>query len=473
MLSVTKKTVLWSGIQHFSLYGLPLILTLLVSRLISPDDYGIVAYTVVFFSITQAFIDFGLESSLIQKKDISALDLNTAFIFTTSLGIVAYIVFLLAAPYIATYFNVPVLEQVVRVSAIILLLRAASIVPYAKLQRELNFKAIARITFFVTLTSGGLTIFLLYKGLAYWALIIQSLFTASVMLILYVCIANWKFSFTFSAVSLKKLLSYGMPLMFTSVINAVYGSLYSLFIGKKFGEKQLGLYNRSSSLGGYVPTNISDFTLRALFPIFSKHQDDKAFLRQQAIRTMHFTAFIVVPVNFFLMANASDLIQIILKDKWIGMTPLIRVLCLAHLSYIVCNVHVNILKTVSRTKSLFACELIKKLLGILSILITVPMGMLPMIWGFLICSFLNVVVGTLFTRPAVGLTFYEQIKSVFPILAIAAIAVGGAFYMASFIENIYARLLVSGIVSAALYLAGCLIIKDESLPFFMKYIRYR
>lgn len=471
MLSDAKRSVLWSGIQHVSVYGLQLVITLFIARLISPEDYGIIAMTVVFFSIAQSIIDFGMEGALIQRKQCSREDYCTAFWFSLSMSIAFYAIFFFTAGSIAEYFNIPPLEKVIRISAIVLIIRAAGITPYSILQRELNFKGIAKIAAAVTILSGATAIYLAYVGYAYWALVVQTLLSAFLMTVLYYAVSKWHPSFGFSRSSLKQLLGFGLPMMLTSLVNSVYGNLYSLVIGKKFSDRQLGLFNRGTTLAGYVPNNLSDFCLRALYPIFSKYQDNLPLLKEQALKTLHLTVFAAVPVNLFLLANAPDIVLMVLKDKWLDMVPIIRILCLSHLSYLVCNIHINLLKTINRTDRLLWCELIKKFIGIVILAITINMGIIPMMWGLLAFSAINIIVGTFFVRKSVGLTLWDQIKSGLPVSIVAAAAVAAGTLASSAIGNIYARVGVSGILSAGIYLGLCALVKDRAIPFFWHYFR--
>ena len=473
MLSDAKRSVFWSGVQQVTVFGLQLVTTLIIARLITPEDYGIIAMTIVFFSIAQVILDFGMEGALIQKKECKQEDYDTAFFFSTAMSLLFYCGFYLASGWIAGFFAIPQLEKVIKISAAVLVIRAIGIAPYSKMQRELRFRNLARISAAVTLVSGAVAIYMAYKGFAYWALIAQTLLSAAAMTLLYFAASKWFPRFRISGKSFRQLVSFGFPMMLTSLINAVYNNLYTLVIGKKFDKKQLGLFNRAATFAGYVPTNLSDFSQRALFPIFSRYQDDLPLLRQQAVRTMHLTAFVAVPLNLFFLVNASDIISLVLKDRWIDIVPMIRLLCAAHLSYIVCNIHMNLFKAIKRTDRLFVCETTKKILGVIILVVTLPMGIMPMIWGLLAFNFINIVIGALFIHPLVGLDLKDHLKSLVPTTAVAIASVLAAYYPASLIENIYARVITSGITAALLFLGVSKLMKDEAVPFFLGYFRRR
>ena len=203
MLSDAKRSVFWSGVQQVTVFGLQLVTTLIIARLITPEDYGIIAMTIVFFSIAQVILDFGMEGALIQKKECKQEDYDTAFFFSTAMSLLFYCGFYLASGWIAGFFAIPQLEKVIKISAAVLVIRAIGIAPYSKMQRELRFRNLARISAAVTLVSGAVAIYMAYKGFAYWALIAQTLLSAAAMTLLYFAASKWFPRFRISCKSLR------------------------------------------------------------------------------------------------------------------------------------------------------------------------------------------------------------------------------------------------------------------------------
>ena len=471
MLSQAKRSVFWSGIQQVSVFGLQFVISLIIASLISPSDYGVVALTVTFFAIAQIVLSLGVEGALIQKKECSSADYDTAFMVCAITGIIFYAIFYLAAGGLAAYFDIPQLEMVIKISATVLIFKAFSTVPYAKLQRDLKFRLLARISASVTLLSGIVAIVLAYMGFAYWALVVQTMLSAFALALLYFSGSGWRPGFGFSVESFRNLMKFGIPMMMSLLIRSVYDNLYSLVTGKRFGQARLGIFNRGTAFAGIIPTNLSDFTMRALFPIFSRYQDNLPLLRSQACRTMHLTAFVAVPLNLFIALNCNDLIRAILGAGWLEMVPVIRMMSLAYLSYLVCNVQINLLKVVNRTDRLFWCEVVKMAIGLGILIFTVRLGFMAMIYGLLAYNVLSMVIGGVFTYFSAGLNMMDYLKSLLPVAVVAVAAVLAGYWAASFAGNIYARLCLSGIMSGALFLAVSYIFKDEAIGFFLGFLK--
>ena len=465
------KSVLWSGVQQFVVFGIQFAVGIVLARLLNPYDFGIVAMQGVFFAISNAFIDCGLEGALIQKKECSRSDENSAFIFSTSISLVLYLLLFFGAPIIEDFYHTPNLGKVLRVSALVLMINAVGIVPCSLMQRQLRFKELAVATTSISLFAGVVAMFMAYNGYAYWALVGQTLLAALLMNLTYYIITRWWPSYNFSTESFRQLFSFGLPMMFTSLVDAVYNNLYSLVVGKRFNAWQLGLYNRAENYSGYVSYNLSDMSMRALYPILSRDQDDLEQLKVAALRILHSSAFIVVPINILLFAKAEDIICILLTEKWLEMAPLMQVMCVSSMAYVVANLHTNLFKAIGRTQILFICELIKKILGILILLITFQYGLMVMVWGLLVYAALNIFISSWFVWHFIGITLLDQGRQVYIIVVNALIPILACFFIGEFFDNIYLRLGLSVVAYFSIYGILAWLEKDKAIDFLMGYFK--
>jgi O-antigen/teichoic acid export membrane protein len=247
--------------------------------------------------------------------------------------------------------------------------------------------------------------------------------------------------------------------------------LYSLVIGKRFNAWQLGLFNRAENYSGYVPYNLSDMSMRALYPILSRVQDDMVKLKEGALRILHASAFFVVPINIFLMVEAKDIVVITLTEKWIAMTLLMQVLCMAKMAYVVSNLHFNLFKAIGRTQILFICELINKILGILILLITFQYGLMMMVWGLLLYAVLNVIVTSYFVYHFVGITLSEQGKEVCQVVLNTLISIFWCSLIDFFIDQLYLRFVLSFITYFTCYSFLAWLEKDKAIDFLKGYFQ--
>lgn len=465
------KSLLWSGIQQFVVFGIQFGVGVLLARLLNPYDFGVIAMQGVFFAISNSFIDCGLEGALIQKKECTNVDESSAFIFSTSISLVLYLLLFFGAPVIEEFYHTPNLGKVLRVSALVLMINAVGIVPRSLLQRQLKFKDLAVATTSISLFSGVVALFMAYNGYAYWALVGQTLLAATLMNMAYYAYSRWWPSLQFSADSFRQLFSFGLPMMFTSLVHAIYNNLYSLVIGKRFNAWQLGIYNRADNYSSFVSYNLSDMSMRALYPILSRAQDDLEQLKVAALRILHASAFIVVPINVFLLIKAEDTICILLTDKWLEMAPLMRVMCMSTLAYVVSNLHFNLFKAIGRTQILFICELIIKILGILILLITYQYGLMAMVWGLLVYAVLSISASSLFVWYFMGISLPEQCQQVYMVVINMVIPILACFLIGELFGNIYLRFGLSLVTYFSIYGILAWVEKDKAIDFLKGYFK--
>ena len=465
------KSLLWSGIQQFVVFAIQFGVGVLLARLLNPYDFGVIAMQGVFFAISNAFIDCGLEGALIQKKECTKVDMNSAFIYSVSISVALYVLLFLAAPIIEEFYHTPNLGKVIRISALVLMINAVGIVPRSLLQRQLRFKELALASTTIQFVAGFVAVMMAYHGYAYWALVGQALLAGSLMVIAYYIYTRWCPSLQFSIESFRQLITFGLPMLLTALVHSLYNNLYSLVIGKKYDARQLGLYNRAENYSCYVAYSLSDMSMRALYPILSRVQDDLEQLKVAALRILHASAFIIVPINIFLLVKAEDIICILLTNKWLEMTPLMQVMCISSMAYVVANLHTNLFKSIGRTQILFICELIKKILGILILLLTFQYGLMVMVWGLLIYATLNILVSSYFVYRFVGITLLEQGKEVGLVTMNALIPIIVCFLIGFFVDQLYLRFALSFISYFAIYTLLAWLEKDKAIDFFKGYFK--
>lgn len=461
----THKSLLWSGVQQFVTFGIQFVLGIVLARLLNPYDYGLIAMQGIFFAISNAFIDFGLEGALIQKKECYKADLNTAFFFSLTMAMAMYVLLFLAAPLIAAFYHAPILAKMLRFSALVLIFNSLGLAPKALLQRQLRFKELAFATTSITLLSGVVALYMAYNDYSYWSLIGQNLIRAAMLTGVCAMYARWLPSWHCSVESFRHLLSFGLPMLFTSLVNAVYSNIYSLVVGRFYPPRQLGLYERASNYSGYMSNNLSDLSMRVLYPLLSRVQDDMVHLKESSLRILHTSAFIVVPINVFLMVKAEDLIQIVLTEKWVEMSPLMQVLCISSMAYVVANLHFNLFKAIGKTQILFICELIKKILGVLILLISFRYGLMVMVWGLLVYAFVNILISSWFVWQVMNITLMDQLRQVNIVVLNAIIALVVCRLLGCVVDDIYIRFVLSLISFFVCYLLLAWIEKDKAIEF--------
>ena len=465
MNSLKKQTLnglLWSSIERFSVQVVQFILGIVLARLLFPSDYGLIGMLAVFMSISQALIDSGFSQALIQKKNADEKDYNTVFYFNIAAAICVYIFLFLIAEPVSIFYDEPLLEKLIKIMGLNIIFSSFSIVQIAILTKELNFKKQSKASLTSVIISGVVAIYFAYSGWGVWALVIQVLLKSSVNTLLLFLLTNWKPILMFSKKSFRSLFSFGSKLLFSGLLNAVFNNVYLIIIGKFYSVKELGYYTRANQFQQLPSETITVILQRVTFPVLSSIQDedDKLFLYYR--RFIKLAAFINFPLMIGLIVVAKPLIILLLTDKWVDAVPFLQLLCFVGILYPIHAINLNLLKVKGRSDLFLKLEIYKKILIMISILLTVSYGVKALIIGQIVCSFISLYLNTYYTKKLINYGFFGQLKDLFKYLIISIIT-GIIIYLsiAPILEN-GVKLIVAAIVGFFVYfLLGFLLKVNE------------
>lgn len=313
----SKHAIVWSMIDKFLKRGIQFLLSIFLARLLTPNDYGIVAMAAIFVSWGEVFRDFGLGQSIIQKKDVTDEQKSTIFYINILMGCIIATIFFLIAPLAAQFYENEMVAWVVRVSGITFIIQSVNVVQHSILQKELNFKIETIASFYSMLISGLLGILLAYEGFGIWSLLFQSVMSYLIITIYIWIKTTWRPSLHFNFSNTKPMLRMGVGFMLQGLIDNIFNSLGSMVIGKLFSPSTLGLYSRGNSLAEMPKTTfIMPFT-RPLFPVFAKIQDDKAAVRNYFLNTIDMLNWLMIFVTGIILTSSSEIICILYGDVWL------------------------------------------------------------------------------------------------------------------------------------------------------------
>ena len=412
----TVKGVFWSAVERFSVAGISFLFGLVLARLLSPSDYGVIAMLNIFMAISQTFIDSGFSSALIRKPDRTETDNATAFYFNIVVGVVCYLVLFGAAPLIARFYDEPILVPVTRVIGLNLLLNSLCVVQQALLTVRIDFKTQAKISLTATILSGIIGIVLAYKGYGVWALVVQSVSAALFRMVLLWLLAQWRPQARFSKSSFRVLFSYGSKLLASGLLDTVYNNLYTIVIGKKFTSASLGVYARADHLAQFPAVNITGILQRVTFPVLSTIQTEDERLRVNYRKFLRLSAYVVFPLMMGLAAVADPLIRWILTDKWEAAIPLLQILCFALMWYPIHAINLNLLQVKGRSDLFLKLEVWKKVIGVVTLCVTIPLGLTAMCVGRVFTSLISLVINTYYTGKLIQVGYWRQMKDLLPTL---------------------------------------------------------
>lgn len=375
-----RKTILsgmtWKLAEKFSAQIISFVIAIILARLLSPTEYGVVAIIAIFTTFANVFIVNGLNTSLIQKKDADKLDFSTVFVCTLVLAVVLYGLLFLSAPLIARYYKMPELTLYTRVFSLILVFQAYLTIQQAFIARHMIF----RKNFYGVLVgnsiSGVVGVVMAYNGYGVWSLITQHILAVIINTITLHFIIDWKPSLKFSLKRARPLMDYGAKIMGSSIIGTLYDEFRQLIIGLFYSPADLALYNRGNALPHLVTVNLDYPIMSVAFPAMANHSEDKERVRNMLRRLIQVTSF----VSYFLltlMAVASKpLIHVLLTDKWIECVPYMQVLCISFMMVTVSKSNLQALKALGKSNEVLKLDLFKKPVFIVVVLAALPFGVM-------------------------------------------------------------------------------------------------
>ena len=459
----TVKGVMWSGVERFSVQGIQFILGLIMARILSPEDFGVVGMLTVFTAIAQSFIDSGFSNALIRKLDRTDLDCSTAFYFNVVVGIVTYWILFLLSPLIADFYKTPILDPLTKVVGINVFVNSLAIVQRAQFTINVDFKTQAKATTTAVLISGIVGIVLAYLGYGVWSIAVQQVLNNTINVILLWLLSEWRPHFEYSWKSFRELFNYGYKLLISGLIDTIYRNIYLLIIGKFFSAKDLGNYTRAHQFSDFPSSNITGILQRVTFPILSSIQNDDERLRRVYRKYLRLAAFVVFPLMMGLAALSSPLILFVLTDKWIAAVPLLQILCFAMMWYPVHAINLNLLQVKGRSDLFLRLEVLKKLVGVGILCVTIPMGLIPMIIGSVISSVISLFINTYYTGKLINVGFFIQMHDLFPIFAISLLMGIVVYVTVLFIPYSILKLMIGVVVGIVTYYLFARICRMEEL----------
>lgn len=444
-MTSTVNGVLWSAIERFSVQGTTFLISIIIARFITPSDYGLIAMVTIFIAISKAFIDSGFGNALIQKRDRTEIDFSTVFYFNLIIAAIIYTILFFCAPLISEFYNQPELTLIVRIIGLGLIFQGLSLVQRTKLIIEVNFRVQARISLVAALTSGIIGIIMACNGCGYWALVFQSLLNIVVETILLWSYRKWVPLFRFSLISFKSLFSFGSKLLMGGILQTIYLNLYSLIIGKYYNSQDVGFYNRASSIAQYPAVSITQIILRVVYPIQCKRQTDTIWINRSFRNYLKMLCFLVIPLMTLLCIIAKPLIIVILTEKWQECSNLIILLCLGYSLYPFMEYNWQILNVFGRSDLSFRAEVIKKVLAIIILFASLPLGLYGICIGTFIYNVFDVIIITHFSNRVINQPLIKQIQIILPIISISGISafISCLWYFIALNNYAYLFLLIS------------------------------
>lgn len=410
----TVKGVMWSGIDNVASFGVSFVVGIVLARLLTPDDYGLIGITAIFTAVCQALINAGFTTALIRKKDASDNDYNTAFIVNLGMSLVLYAAIFLSAQLIADFFKRQELLLLTRVLSLGMIIGALALVQQTRLTKMINFKSQTKITICASIVSGSVGIGLAFGGFGVWALVVQQLLSQAIRTLLLWSVNKWMPKLRFSMESFHELFGFGWKMMVSGLIDTVWGELYQVVIGKFYSPASLGQYTRAGQFSKLFSSNLTGVVQRVTYPVLSNIQDDKVRMVTAYCKMIKTTMFVTAIGMFFLGAISEPLLYCLIGPKWHEAATYLPLICISGSLYPLHAMNLNMLQVQGRSDLFLGLEIIKKTIAIGPLMIGAFMGIMPMLYAGILVSIISYFLNSYYSGKLLGYSSWMQIKDIAP-----------------------------------------------------------
>lgn len=472
---INNKTVvsnlIWRFAERCGAQGVGFVISIVLARLLMPEEFGVIALMNVFINLMGVFVDCGLASSVIQKKNADELDYSSVFVSNVVCSIVVYIIIFVTAPFIADFYENSEMSLMLRVLGLSVIIASLKNIQQAYVTKHLLFKKFFYSTLIGTILSGVVGIVFAYMGFGVWALIFQSLINTIVDTAMLWIIVGWYPKWKFSFERFKELFSYGGKLLLSSILDTLYANIQSLIIGKKYTEADLAFYTKGKQMPELLITNINASLDSVLFPVMSDVQEEKEKLKAITRKAIQTSTSLIWPILAAVIASAFELVHVVLTDKWSGCIIFLQIFCLSYAFWPIHTANLNAIKAYGQSGTFLKQEIIKKTLGITVLLLVFDKGVGMIAVSVLCLAPINAFINWFPNYKNISYKMPELFKDIGPALGMAAIEFIVIFTISFLKINIYLKLSLQIIVGVLLYFLMMYLFRKNIVGFIFKFVR--
>lgn len=468
---VVLKNFIWRFAERCGAQLVTFIVSIVLARILAPEDYGQIALITVFTTIMQVFVDSGLGTALIQKKDADDLDFSSVFYFNFAVCLILYAVMFVGAPFIAGFYNDMSLTSIIRVISLTIVISGVKGIQQSYVSRNMLFKRFFYATLGGTIFSAFLGIALAYAGFGVWAIVAQQLSNTTIDTLILWLTVKWRPKKMFSWERLKELLSYGWKLLVSALLDTVYNNIRSLIIGKMYSSADLAYYDQGKKFPNVIVTNINTSIDSVLLPTMSNVQDDRAHVKSMTRRSIKTSTYIMAPMMMGLTFCADPIVRLVLTDKWLPCVPFLRIFCITYMFYPIHTANLNAIKAMGRSDYFLKLEIAKKIVGMILLVSTMWFGVMAMAYSLLISTLASMIINSWPNKALLGYSFKEQMLDIFPgILLALLMGVVISFVQLLGLSSVV-TLLIQIPLGAAIYVGASYALKIESFEYLLGIVK--
>lgn len=477
-MSIKQKTIsglIWTFTDTFLVRGMSFIASLILARLIGPEEFGLIGMITIFMAMGVSLVDGGMTSSIIRTKKTDNRDYSTVFYVNLGVSIIVYVILFVLAPYISAFYNQNVLTNIIRIYCLSFITSAFSAVQLAILNKEMNFRSIVKCNAPATLIGSLVGVYLGIHNYGVWSIVIMFLCIQIITSMLLWYFSSWRPTLLFSFEKLKLHFKFGYKLMLSGLLDIIFNNSYNVIIGKMFPVQILGYYERSKTLSDYPSTTISGVLGRVTYPMMVKIQDDTKKLNKFYKNILQTLFFMITPLMFGLAAIAKPIFLFILGKDWLHAVPFFQILCISSILYPIHSLNINVLKVFGRSDLFLKLEVVKKLVIVIGIIIGIQFGIMGLVWSSVVSSFLALLINTHYSGKMINYNTKSQLMDMIPVLIISSLIFLLMSRLIFYMENysLIVQICVSSVVGCIIYLLINYLFKIKAMMFSLNLIKIK
>lgn len=461
----TLGGVIWNSIERFSVIGVQFLVMLVIARLIEPKDFGLVGMLAIFIAISQTVVDSGMPQALIRKTNRTFVDTSTVFFFNIAISFVLYGILWGIAPFVSDFYNEPLLTSLMRVLCFVIIINSFAVVQRTLFTASIDFKTQAKISLIAAVVSGVISIFLAIEGAGAWALVWQQLVNSFVSAILLWTYSSWRPKFVYSWNSFWDFFSYGSKLLASGLLETIYRNLYSLIIGKYFSASNLGQYTQAKNYTQLPSATVSSVLSKVIFPVLCNIQGENERLKDIYRRMLRLSCFIIFPLMCGLASLSHPVVEVTIGNKWSFAADIILPLCFSGMWYPVHALNLDLLQVKGRSDLFLRIEIIKKIIGTLTLFLSIPYGVMFMCYVSILTSIVSLFINTYYTGKLINVDFITQMKDVMGSLSVSFAMFIFIYSLTLIMDNNIIKIIVGIISGAVFYLLSAYIFNFKELDY--------
>ena len=462
------KGLIWRLLERVIAQGVSMIISIILARILYPEDYGMIALITVFITLANVFVDGGFGNALVQKTNSDEIDFSSVFSVSFLVSILIYVVIFFCAPFVADFYNNSDVCAILRVLSIQIIVSSFKSTQIAHIQKEMKFNLFFWATSIGTILSGIVGVTLAYCGFGVWALVIQSLGNTVVDTVVLLVVTDWRPRFAIDFSRVRSLFGFGWKVLLWSFATQLFDNIRSLVIGKAYSSEDLAYYSNGRNWPSFIVSNICTSISSVLFPALASKQSNIETVKMMVRRSCSISTFLVSPLLIGMMAIGRELTLLLLTEKWLPMLPFLYICCIYLIFVPIQTAELESVKAVGRSDLLVKMDVFVKIIQIIVLIVSMRIDVYAIAIGSIVTTAFACAIYGIVVRKIIHYTIFEQVRDVavnmFPAI-VMGVTVRGIVQLCAGYCSVFVLVLIGVVSGVCVWLFCSWIMKHESLHY--------